>query len=116
MTALPEHWVEHRREDGEVVGWIDMHSAAPDLVPIDRLGRPLPTVDDWLVAEECLEERGLGFLMGWFSYQGHRVRIRDVDDRRIVVTTAVSDAVGDVGTEFVLDFPVGPELTEATGR
>ncbi len=40
MSDLPSHWIPHRREDGEVIGWIDMESQEPNLIPIDRLGRP----------------------------------------------------------------------------
>ncbi|MGN7134697.1 hypothetical protein ACTHQY_15635 [Rhodococcoides corynebacterioides] len=112
--SVPDHWIPYAREDGEVVGWIDMTSAAPDLVPIDRLGRALPTVSEWPDAEEALDRRGLRFLMEKFRFEGRTVRIRSLDDHRIVVTTAVSDAVGDVGEEFVLDFPAGPDLVETT--
>ncbi|KIQ20685.1 hypothetical protein [Rhodococcus sp. MEB064] len=114
--AVPDHWIPHGREDGEVIGWIDMQSQAPDLVPVDRLGRPLAAVSEWPEAEEALERRGLRFLMDKFTYQGREVRIRTVDDHRIVVTTAVSDAVGDVGEEFVLAFPAGAELHEGPTR
>ena len=110
--ALPDHWIPHRRSDGEVIGWIDLDTAEPQILPIDRLGRPLPPVDDWNDAEGALEEIGLGFLMSKFDYRGQRVRIRHVYDDRVVVTTAVTDAVGDVGDEFTLDFPVGAELVE----
>ncbi len=52
---IPETWIPHRRDDGEVVGWIDMTVAEPALVPIDRLGRPMGPVDDWHEAEAALE-------------------------------------------------------------
>ena len=60
---IPETWIPHRRDDGEVVGWIDMTVAEPALVPIDRLGRPMGPVDDWHEAEAALERVGLRFLM-----------------------------------------------------
>lgn len=112
MSAIPEHWIPHRREDGEVIGWIDLETAAPDLIPIDRLGRPRAAVSEWPLAEEVLEEIGLRFLLNWFDHHGRRVRIRQLSDDGVVVTTAVSDAIGDVGDEFTLDFPPGAELTE----
>ncbi len=115
MSNIPGHWIPHRREDGEVVGWIDAESCAPDLVPVDRLGRPLDAVPDWPSAEEVLENRGLRFLLRRFDYRGHRVRIRQLYDDRVVVTTAVSDAIGDVGEVFVLPFPAGTELSEVEG-
>lgn len=112
MSAIPSHWIPHRREDGEVVGWIDLESQAPDLIPFDRLGRPLEPVADWSAAEEALEERGLGFLRNRFHYRGYTVRIRQLYSDRVIVTTAVSDAIGDVGEEFTLPFPAGEALTE----
>lgn len=110
--ALPQHWIPHRRDDGEVVGWIDLESDAPAIRPIDRLGRALPPVDDWNDAEEVLDDLGLRFLMSRFTFRGQTVRIRHVYDDRVVVTTAVTDAVGDVGDEFTVAFPVREELTE----
>lgn len=112
MSAIPEHWIPHRREDGEVVGWIDLETASPDLIPIDRLGRPLAAVSEWALAEEVLEGIGLRFLLNRFDHHGRRVRIRHLYDDRVVVTTALSDAIGDVGDEFTVAFPPGTELTE----
>ncbi|MEE2057969.1 hypothetical protein [Rhodococcus artemisiae] len=116
MSAVPSHWIPHRREDGEVIGWIDLESQEPDLIPIDRLGRPLPSVSDWNAAEEVLDDVGLRFLMNRFHYRGHTVRIRHLYEDRVIVTTAVSDAIGDVGQEFTLPFPAGPDLTEIRTR
>ncbi|MFD6856585.1 hypothetical protein ACFWCF_04445 [Rhodococcus sp. NPDC060090] len=116
MSSLPSRWIPHRREDGEVIGWIDMESREPDLIPIDRLGRALPSVPDWNAAEEVLDDVGLRFLMNRFHYRGHTVRIRHLYEDRVIVTTAVSDAIGDVGQEFTLPFPAGPDLIEVRTR
>ena len=116
MSAVPSHWIPHRREDGEVIGWIDLESQEPEMIPIDRLGRTLEPVSDWTMAEEVLEDRGLRFLMNRFHYDGQTVRIRHLYDDRVIVTTAVSDAVGDVGQEFTLPFPVGTDLSEIRTR
>lgn len=130
---LPDTWIPHRREDGELIGWIDMAVADPRLVPIDRLGRALEPVDDWFEAEEALEAIGLRFLAQRFEYRGPRlaaqdqgqeqdqephqdqdqdddvesitVRIAHVYDDRIVLTTALTDAIEDVGEEIVVPFP-----------
>lgn len=129
---LPETWIPHRREDGELIGWIDMTVADPRMVPIDRLGRALDPVDDWFEAEEALEAIGLRFLAERYVYgadggaAGHRgaegnddddepgrpvtVRIAHVYDDRIVLTTALTDAIEDVGREIVVPFPAPTEL------
>lgn len=117
---IPETWIPHRRDDGEVVGWIDMAVADPRFVPIDRLGRPLEPVDDWHEAEEVLEEVGLRFLMDRYvvAEDGNAaeagrdtvVRIAHVYDDRIVLSTALTDAVEDVGREIVVPFPAPSEL------
>ena len=110
MSNVPDHWIPHIRDDGEVIGWIDVDSAAPHIVPIDRLGRSLDPVTDWMDAEFALDELGLRFLMNHFRSSVLRVRIRQLYDDRIIVTTAASDAIGDVGEEFVLTFPAGAQL------
>jgi hypothetical protein len=53
-------WIEHRRSDGELLGWIRPQGV--DYVIIDRLGREDPTRRSWVEAEERLEDRGLGWL------------------------------------------------------
>ncbi|WP_295650257.1 hypothetical protein [uncultured Dietzia sp.] len=118
---IPETWIPHRRDDGELVGWIDMTVAEPRLVPIDRLGRPLETVDDWFEAEEALDVIGLHFLAERFVYSESgssdadplTVRIAHVYDDRIVLTTALTDAIEDVGREIVLPFPAPDDLRSA---
>lgn len=142
---LPETWIPHRREDGELIGWIDMTVAEPQMVPIDRLGRALEPVADWFDAEEALEAIGLRFLAERYVYLGaggagepredddgddHHgddqeqdgddhddetthaitVRIAQVYDDRIVLTTALTDAIEDVGREIVVPFPAPAEL------
>lgn len=125
---LPETWIPHRREDGELIGWIDMTVAEPKLVPIDRLGRAMDPVEDWFEAEETLDSIGLRFLSERYSYRGDggshddddeaahavTVRISHVYDDRIVLTTALTDAVEDVGREIVVPFPAPEGLREAT--
>lgn len=112
MALLPESWIPHRRSDGETVGWIDITTAAPKVIPIDRLGRELEPVDDWVEAEEALEEIGLGFLTQSFFHGDIAVRIRYIDDQEVIVTTALTDAIGDRGEEFRLDFPPGDALLD----
>lgn len=123
---LPESWIPHRRDDGELIGWIDMTVAEPRLVPIDRLGRALEPVDDWFEAEEALDAVGLRFLAARYVYRGAggtddddddaaqaiTVRISQVYDDRIVLTTALTDAIEDVRREIVVPFPAPDGLRE----
>ena len=124
---IPETWIPHRRDDGELVGWIDMTVAEPRLVPIDRLGRALEPVADWFEAEESLEAIGLRFLAERYVYRPVRgpddddepaqaitVRIAQVYDDRIVLTTALTDAIEDVGREIVVPFPAPDGLRGPT--
>lgn len=113
MGRIPESWIPRRRDDGETIGWIDLESHSPSVPPVDRPGRPLEPVADWHEAEEALDEIGLRFLMDRFRYRERTVRIRHIYDDRVIVSTALSDAVGDVGEEYALPFPIGTELTEA---
>lgn len=112
MASLPASWIPHRRDDGELVGWIDIESAAPHFVPVDRLGRPREPVSDRLQAAALLEEIGLSCLTSSFFHGDAVVRIRSIDDRSVVVTTALTDAAGDRGEEYRLSFPPGEELSD----
>ncbi|MDX2357064.1 hypothetical protein [Dietzia sp. PP-33] len=114
---IPDAWIPHRREGGEVIGWVDMTIADPQLVPIDRLGRARDPVDTWHEAEEALEEIGLRFLMDRFALEeGGRdtlVRIAHLYEDRIVLSTALTDAVEDVGRQIVVPFPAPTTLRPA---
>lgn len=59
---MPTHpdWIEHRRGDGELLGW--MRPEGDGFVVVDLLGREGTDVLDWLAAEQFLEERGIGYL------------------------------------------------------
>ncbi|QGW23612.1 MULTISPECIES: hypothetical protein [unclassified Dietzia] len=117
VYVIPEQWIPHRREDGELIGWIDMTAAAPLLVPIDRLGRPLDPVEHWHRAEEVLEGIGLRFLMERFLFgeDGAQtvVRIAHLYEDRIVLSTALTDAIEEVGREIVVPFPAPSTLRPA---
>jgi hypothetical protein len=109
---VPAEWIEHRRPDGERVGWIVPDGDA--FRAVDVLGRPV-TVDpvDWLAAEEALEAHGIGFLA-----ERYLLRLPDGTERPVRITeasvhgvTVVADEFGSAavvggGTErFVLPFP-----------
>lgn len=114
---IPDSWIPYRRDDGEVVGWIDMAVAEPQLIPIDRLGRSLEPVDDWHEAEEVLDAVGLRFLMDRYVVEEDGrdtvVRIAHVYSDRIVLSTALTDAIEDVGREIVVPFPAPDALRPA---
>ena len=114
-------WIEHRRGDGELVGW--MRPEGDGFVVIDLLGRPMSDVVDWLAAEELLEERGLGYLAEPFMLDGARtddgpeagarplrVRITEVDTTRIRVKKDDFGAIDAPLLEYTLDWPAPPEL------
>ncbi|MFC7403732.1 hypothetical protein [Georgenia alba] len=117
-------WIEHRREDGERLGWI--RPEGEDFVVIDLLGREDPTPRDWLDAEETLEERGLRWLAEPWELElppddGHDGAVRDVR-----ITSVSTDAVtvqtedyGDINVEvtiYRLPFPAPATLRPRTAR
>lgn len=114
----PENWIEHRREDGERVGWIVLEGDT--CTPIDLLGRPLPATDDWEDAEAALEARGIGFLAERFAW--HRdgvapvaVRITQVDTNRISLKLDDFGAIDAPATFFEAPFPAPDALQPWAG-
>ena len=105
--------IPHRREDGELVGWI--LPDGDDWRAIDVLGRVVAASVDWLDAEAALEQRGLAFLAEPWTLERDdaaplRVRLVEVTPARIVVK---ADDFGDVShaTErFVLPWPIPAQL------
>jgi len=57
---IPADWTPHRRDDGEIVGWI--RPEGDEWVAVDLLGREASGAVDWLEAEDALEARGLSWL------------------------------------------------------
>lgn len=110
---LPSGATAHRRDDGEVVGWI--LPDADSWRAIDVLGRDVISGAEWLDAEEALEQRGLAFLADPWVLEREgadplRVRMVEVTPMRIVVKV---DDFGDVNhatQQFVLAWPIPPQL------
>lgn len=117
MTAFDG--TPHRRDDGELLGWITTHGDA--WAAIDVLGRPVAE-GEWLDLEAALEEVGLHWLADVWMLEGEapaplRVRIVEVTptergrEGRIVVKV---DDFGDMQrppTErFVLPWPAPGQL------
>ncbi|MFC0249574.1 hypothetical protein ACFFIO_13790 [Citricoccus parietis] len=104
--TLPEDWIEHRREDGEPVGWI-----VPDgggFRPMDFLGRPVGGAPvEWLEAEEALDARGLGFLA-----DRHRLKLADGTERPVRISQAGPDGIVVVADEFGAASAVGAQADE----
>jgi hypothetical protein len=113
-------WTPHRRDDGELLGWI--LPAGDDWVAVDVLGRTASAPGEWLDAEASLEAQGIAWLADPWMLEGEgarpiRVRIVEVtpdDDGvpgRIVVKL---DDFGDVTrpptAPVVLPWPIPERL------
>jgi hypothetical protein len=103
-------WIEHRRsDDRELVGW--MAPVGEGFVAIDLLGRRRTGVVDWLVAEEALDELGLGYLAdphelmledgAWL-----RVRIAEVSPEEIRVMKDEWGETTATQLSYTVPFPV----------
>ncbi|UUT36112.1 hypothetical protein [Microbacterium elymi] len=105
---LPADWTEHRRDDGELVGWI--RPAGDDWVAVDLLGRDASEPIDWLDAEAVLERRGIGWLADiWMLDRADapplRVRMVEVTPDHVVVQTDDFGAIDVPVTRFELPWP-----------
>lgn len=113
---LPSDWTPHRREDGELVGWIRPADSTGDTwVAIDLLGRPASGPVGWLEAEALLEERGLAWLGEvWMLERAGsaplRVRLVEVDPDRVVVKTDDFGAIDAPVRRFELPWPAPSAL------
>ncbi len=117
MTSdIADDWIEHRRDDGERLGWI-----APDgnrYRAIDVLGPTVATDSEWLDAEAALEEHGLHWLAEpWMLTLGdgieQRVRISQLSPAGITVVDddwGAAAAVGAGMRERRLPWPAPPGL------
>jgi hypothetical protein len=115
---MPENWIEHRRADGERVGW--MVPAGNGFHVVDLLGRRRPADPvEWLAAEEALDALGIGYLADGYTLTmpdgtQRRVRIGEVSETGIVVVAddfGGASAVGAVPPErFALPFPAPATL------
>lgn len=109
-------WIEHRRPDGELIGWLRM--LGEQFIAVDMLGREVTGEVDYLEAEEALEERGLSFLAeAWLLEHpdgtSERVRITEVNPERITVRQddlGVAAAAGVNVRDYVLPFPAPATL------
>ena len=117
---LPADWIEHRRADGEILGW--MLASGDGFRVFDLLGRertpPGSDAVEWLDAEEILEELGIGYLADRWTLRlpdgsERPVRIAEASARGVTVVTDEYGAASAVGADpqrFRLPFPVRGEL------
>ena len=110
---VPPEWIEHRRGDGELLGW--MRPDGDGFVVVDLLGRELTGVVDWLAAEETLDATGIGYLADPFE-----LKLDDGRWLRVRLTEISADSIrakqedwGDMNTSqvyYTLAFPPGETL------
>jgi hypothetical protein len=110
-----EDWIEHRRGDRELLGW--MLPEGDGFVVIDLLGRPRTAPLEWLAAEEFLEDLGIGYLADRYLHAGRPVRIGEVSTAGVTVIVddfGAASAVAPPGTSgperIRLPFPVPAEM------
>lgn len=110
-------WIEHRRSDGERVGW--MVPSGDRFHIVDLLGRQrTESPVDWPDAEEAFETLGIGYLANRYSLRlsdgvERRVRIGELNASRIVVVAddfGSASAVGASAEAFELPFPAPARL------
>ncbi|BDV32141.1 hypothetical protein [Microbacterium terricola] len=117
---IPPDWTPHRRDDGELVGWI--RPAGDDWAAVDLFGRDVSEAVDWLDAEAVLEAHGIGWLADIWMLDGRadaplRVRVVEVtpggsgEAGRVVVKLDDGGAVGGPPTRrFTLPWPAPATL------
>jgi hypothetical protein len=111
--TVQDDWIEHRRSDRELVGWIIPRGE--DFVVVDLLGRERGGPVDWMTAEEALDELGIGYLADIYLLtledgRELRVRIAEVSPSGITVKKDDFGAVGVPQLYFPLEFPAPPTL------
>ncbi|HEX4402986.1 MAG TPA: hypothetical protein VHZ98_16840 [Galbitalea sp.] len=112
MSISPD-WIEHRRGDGELVGW--MRPEADGFVVVDLLRRPVTDVVDWLGAEETLESMGIGYLADPYDFlddNGRWLRVRIVEVSADSVRLKGEDwgAIDAPFAEYSVGFPIEDRL------
>ncbi|TXK17179.1 hypothetical protein [Homoserinibacter sp. GY 40078] len=106
-------WIEHRRGDGELVGWF--RPSGDGYVVVDLLGRDVSGELSWLEAEETLDALGIGYLADPYllDREGEeplRVRIVEVSTQRIVLKLDDFGAIGGPRYSYELPWPMPSEL------
>lgn len=119
---VPEHWIEHRRLDGERLGWIV--PVGDGFSTVDALGRvDIAGPVDWFDAETALDDRGLAYLADKYLLRlpdgsNRPVRIGELNDDQVVVIAdeyGAASAVGARPERIRLPFPAPAELVRVGG-
>jgi hypothetical protein len=120
---LPDDWTPHRRDDGELLGWI--RPEGEDWVAVDVLGRTASAPVDWLEAEAALEEAGLAWLADVWMLEDEasgalRVRFVEVTPSDAATAGRIVVKVDDFGDmqrppseRFTLPWPAPARLRPA---
>ncbi|WP_285365381.1 hypothetical protein [Microbacterium sp. LMC-P-041] len=113
-------WTPHRRDDGELLGWI--HPEVEAWVAIDVLGRAVSGPTEWLDAEAALEDHGIAWLADPWMLEGEaerplRVRIVEVtpdgegrSGRIVVKVDDFGDITRPATQQYVLSWPAPDRL------
>ncbi|KRD49715.1 hypothetical protein [Microbacterium sp. Root280D1] len=113
-------WTPHRRDDGELLGWI--HPEGEGWVAIDVLGRAVSGPTEWLDAEAALEDHGIAWLADPWMLEGEaerplRVRIVEVtpdgegrSGRIVVKVDDFGDITRPATQQYVLSWPAPDRL------
>jgi hypothetical protein len=116
-------WTPHRRDDGELLGWI--RPEGEDWVAVDVLGRTASAPVDWLEAEAALEEVGLAWLADVWMLEDEasgalRVRFVEVTPSDAATAGRIVVKVDDFGDmqrppseRFTLPWPAPASLRPA---
>jgi hypothetical protein len=115
LSVQQDGWIEHRRRDGELLGW--MRPEGQEFVPVDLLGRDRAAATDWLSAEGTLDAAGIGYLADPYELRlddgtWQRVRIVEVSPTVIRLKNEDFGAVGGPRVEYTVAFPA-PETLRA---
>jgi hypothetical protein len=113
--VIGDDWTAHRREDGELVGWIIPSGDA--WIAVDLFGHEVSGPLDWLDAEAVLEARGISWLADIWMLEPEttdagplRVRIVEVTPERVVVQTDDYGAIDAPVERFELPWPAPVRL------
>lgn len=104
-TPPPADWVEHRRDDGERLGWI--HPSGALYTAVDVLGRVIAADVEWLDAEAALEQRGLAWLA-----EPWNLHLDDATVQRVRISQLSTDGITVVDDDWGAAAAVGGGMLE----